>query len=42
MKVLLGYHPAYFCLIPNISFGRGWLMLDWMFNCIEFKILSLP
>lgn len=37
MIVFKGYHPDYFTLLPSISFGRDWMVLDWMFYCIEIQ-----
>lgn len=37
MRILLAYHEDYFTLLPSISIGRKWIMLDWMFGCIEIQ-----
>lgn len=37
MRILLAYHEDYFTLLPSISFGRKWIVLDWMLNCIEIQ-----
>ena len=42
MNIYAAYHPDYFTLLPSISFGSGWFVIDWLFNCIEFQWNTLP
>lgn len=37
MEIFACYHPSYITILPSISMGSDWIMLDWMFNCIEIQ-----
>lgn len=42
MRILFCEHDDYFTLLPSISFGRDWVVIDWLFNCIEFQRYTMP
>ena len=42
MNIYTSSHPDYFTLLPSISFGKGWVVIDWLFNCIEFQRYTMP
>ena len=39
--VVFGSHDDYITLIPTVSIGRGWVVVDWLFWSIDINHLSL-
>lgn len=37
MKVFTDYHPSYITILPSISIGKDWVILDWIFYSIEIQ-----
>lgn len=35
MKIYRGCHSDYFTLLPSISIGRGWIVIDWLWWIME-------
>lgn len=35
MEIYRGSHYDYFTLLPSISIGRGWIVIDWLWWIME-------
>ena len=42
MNIYASSHPDYFSITPDISIGKRWIMIDWMWWVVDITIYSLP
>lgn len=38
MMLLVGSHWGYITLLPSLSVGRGWVLVDFMWWMAEFRL----
>lgn len=42
MTIRASYHRDYITLLPSISIGRGWMMIDWLWWVVDITKGEIP
>lgn len=37
--IIFGSHDDYITLLPSISIGRGWMVIDWFYWVVEVNTM---
>ena len=40
--IIFGEHNDYITILPSISIGRGWIVIDWLFWSIDITGGEIP